>query len=268
MSNARYNETSFTIYLDARQSTWKQVTHRYNIDFGEVSRQKGLHDKRQFGWTDFDLSKAFTIPLAMKFPSKIIEKKWPNADFAVNCADCGTTGGLVFAGHIEGSFFPPSVDQFTLSVTPSAIQANLGLEISFGGSYNFTGQDFARQEFELIDIPLPSSWSIPQILHFGPKAKVIAGYELEAISGRATVSTGISASISDDSLAKVEIFGNRNLDIHGWVPTFAVQPLTVEAEITASGSLYAGIAVAIALEILGQYSTPYSYPFDVHTNDM
>lgn len=143
----------------------------------------------------------------------------------------------------------------TVSVTPDNLQANLGLEVTFGGRLNFRGKDFARQEWELVDIPLPYSWSIPRILFFGPKAKVIAGYELEEIAGRATVSTGVTATIPADSLAKVEIFGNRALDIHGWVPNFTTQPLTIEAEVTASGSLYAGLGVAVALEILGMFSS-------------
>lgn len=142
----------------------------------------------------------------------------------------------------------------TVSVTPDNIQTNLGLEVSFGGSYNFSGKSDARREFELLEIPLPSSWSIPGILHFGPKAKVIAGYKLESICGRATVSTDITATIPSDPIAKVEISGNKKLDIHGWMPIFQTQPLTIEAEITIEAELYAGIAVAVSLEILGKFS--------------
>ncbi|KAF2748758.1 hypothetical protein M011DRAFT_457470 [Sporormia fimetaria CBS 119925] len=246
--NARFDDKTLTIRLDAAKKTWKEVTSRYTMDFGEVER--GGNHKRQLDW---DYSKAFTVPLNSNFPRTIMQRKWPNADFGVFCVDCGTSGGLRFAGHIEGSLFG-GVDQLSMTVTPEAIQANLGFEVTFGGRYNFRGKDFARQEIEVIDIPLPYSWSIPGILFFGPKLKVIAGYELEEISGRATVSTGVSATIPDSSLAKAELFGNPGVEVNGWIPVFSAQPIEIEAEIVASGSLYAGLGVSVAVEILDDTS--------------
>ncbi|KAF1810764.1 hypothetical protein P152DRAFT_515569 [Eremomyces bilateralis CBS 781.70] len=243
VSSVRFDQSDFTIHMEAEKKTWKYIIHSYTLDFGEVEQARR---KRQ-SFLDFDLDKAFTLDLASTWPSKIIHKNWTHATFDVSCVDCGTSGQLVFSGHIEGSAFS-GIDKFMISATPRGLQAALNLEIAFEGLYKF-GKD-AKEEFELLTIPLPSGWRIPGVLTFGPNAKVLAGYELESVAGSATVTTGIAAKIPDDSLAKVDLFGKKKLDVHGWIPTFEIQPLQLQAELTATGSLWTKVAVAVSLEVL------------------
>lgn len=133
----------------------------------------------------------------------------------------------------------------------------MNLEVAFSGLYKF-GND-AAGEFDVVTIPLPAGWRIPGILTFGPNAKVVAGYQLDKIEGAATLSTGVTAKIPEDSIAKVDLFAQQKLDVHGWVPTFETKPLELQAEISASGFFYTKVAVAVSLEVLGML--PIILPF-------
>ncbi|KAH7397150.1 hypothetical protein BKA66DRAFT_566287 [Pyrenochaeta sp. MPI-SDFR-AT-0127] len=246
-SNVRFDQETLKVHLDVEKRTWKNVTRSYSLDFGEVQRGR---NKRQIS-----LDRAFTLDLSSNWPSKIINEKWTHKSgsvtFGVSCVECGTDGTLVFAGHIEGNPFT-GIDKLLVSATPNGIRADLNLEVAFSGNYNFKGKDFAKRDFTLIQIPLPYGIRIPGVFTFGPHADVIAGYELKSIEGEATIGTGVSAVIPDDSIAKVDVFGNKKVDVRGWIPTFETKPLTIEAQISASGTLYTKLAVAASIEVFDE----------------
>jgi hypothetical protein len=104
----------------------------------------------------------------------------------------------------------------------------------------------------LLTIPLPSGFSIPGLLTFGPNVDINAGLSLDSLEGEATISTGITATIPDSSVAKVDLLGKKAVDISGWVPQFTTDPIVVEAEIDAEVELYTELAVAVSLLVLGK----------------
>ncbi|GAB1320981.1 hypothetical protein MFIFM68171_11191 [Madurella fahalii] len=243
VSRASYHAHNLTIRLHAEKSTWRKVTRSYVIDFGEINRRL---PKRAF---DFNGDGVFTLYLASSWPRTFFNRTWDGTKFTVSCAECGTRGSLVFAGHIEGSVFG-GIDHLMISATPNNLGASLNLEAKLSGFYDFTGKDWASQEFELTTIPLPSGWRIPGILTFGPNGKLLAGYELTSIAGHATVTAGASASITDDSIAKVDIFSDDKVEIHGWIPTFEVQPPKLtEGGITVKGKDEDGISADVYVQI-------------------
>ena len=253
VSDVTFDQINLKVILDATKSSWKNVTHTYNIDFGEIQRggtQSNDVAKRQ------EFERALTLNLASSWPSKIFSKTWPHSSgsvtFDITCVECGTQGTLVFAGHIEGNPFT-GIDKLWISADPNGIRADLNLEVTLAGTYNFKGKDFAKSEWTLINIPLPYSIRIPRVFQFGPHADVIAGYELGAIEGEATIGAGVAAIIPDDSFAKVDIFGQRKLDVRGWIPKVEKKPLTFDAQISASGSFYTKLAVAASIEVFGEF---------------
>lgn len=168
----------------------------------------------------------------------------------INCNGCGTTGTLVFAGHIEASLFG-GLEKFELSATPNNIAANLDLEVLFEGEVDYVGLDPFAKEFTLLQLPLPSGWKIPGILTFGPNVQINAGFSVDYIGGSASVSTGVSARISDSAVAKVDLASKNPVQISGWIPQIQTQPLVIAAQIDAQVQLYTEIAVAVSLEVLG-----------------
>jgi hypothetical protein len=247
VSTVTFNTTDLTVKMEAEKKTWKAIASSYAMDFGQTP-----FNRNQKRFLDFDFDKRFELDLSSEWPEAIITEQFEHATFAVTCKDCGTTGSLVFAGHIEGSVFG-GIDKFMISAIPNNISASLNMEVSFGGSYDF--DDKAKKEFDLLTIPLPAGWTIPGVLTFGPNAKVSAGFALESISGQATISSGITARIPEDSIAKVDLFAQKKVDVHGWIPEFETKPLEIAAEITASGEVYTKLAVAVSLEVLGKSLT-------------
>lgn len=270
-SHAEFDDKQQTVTLDAIQTEWKNVSYRYTLDFGEVQtkqpwsqddnlNKRGAHsnDKRLF---DVSLSKAFTLDLSAKFPSQIVNWNVSNADvdasLEITCDNCGTTGTLVFAGHIEASLFG-GLETFEISATPHGIAANLALSLVFNGQIDFTGLPTQpTEEFTLVTLPLPSGWTVPGILTFGPNIQINAGYTINYIEGSATASAGISASIPDDSQAVVDLASKKPVTISGWIPQIQTQPLTVVAQLEAQAQVFTEIAVAVSLIVLGEYSQKF-----------
>ncbi|KAF9886762.1 hypothetical protein FE257_011139 [Aspergillus nanangensis] len=253
VSNAVFNDKTSTATLAATQSTWQKVSNSYTMDFGDIILgSDGSKDKR---WLDFDLSKAFTIDLSSEFPSEIanwtMTNPYVDAYLAISCDDCGTEGTLQFAGHVEGSVFG-GIDKFEVSATPHGISAHLGISLDFHGEVDFDSMPAPGDEFTLVELPLPSGWRVPGVLQFGPNVKINAGYTIERIIGDAHVSTGITASIPDDSVAKVDLSAEKAVDIHGWIPEIETDPLEISVQIDATAHLYTEVAVAASIEILDE----------------
>ncbi len=104
----------------------------------------------------------------------------------------------------------------------------------------------------LLTLPLPSGFSIPGLLIFGPNVDINAGLSLDSLEGEATITAGITSKIPDSSVAKVDLRAKQKLDISGWPPRFTTDPITIRAEIDAEVELYAEIAVAVSLLALGE----------------
>ncbi|PKY02708.1 hypothetical protein P168DRAFT_239504 [Aspergillus campestris IBT 28561] len=252
VSNAAFNDKTATVTLDSVESTWQKISNSYTMDFGDIMLGDSGKDKR---WLDFDLSKAFTVDLSSKFPSEIanwtLNTPYVDAHLAITCDDCGTEGTVKFAGHIEGSVFG-GLDKLEVSATPHGVSAHVGVSLDFHGDVDFEGLPAPGDEFTLLELPLPSGWRVPGVLTFGPNVKINAGYTVERIIGDAHVSTGITASIPDDSVAKVDLASKKKVDISGWKPKIEADPLEVSVQIDATAHLYTEVAVAASIEVLDE----------------
>jgi hypothetical protein len=216
------------------------------MDFGDYAPVPG-HKAR---FLDVSLNKAFTLDLSSSFPTSIVNWNTTGAHFSVNCNNCGTKGTLVFAGHIEASLFG-GVEKFEITATPFGIEADLNLDLEFEGEVDFGGLIPLQEDFTLLTLPIPSGWTIPHLLTFGPNVQIKAGIAVDYIEGSASLTTGISAKIPDDSIAKVDLTSKKPLTISGWIPTVETQPLHVEAQLNAGVELYTEVAVAVSLIVLG-----------------
>ena len=263
VSRLQYHPKNLTITMHAEKSSWRKVADMYTLDFGMTGAErmpvsaaiaKTLATRAWWDW-DVSFDPTFSLNLASKWPKVFLNKTFGPKDEAnlnVICADCGIQGGLTFAGHIEGSLLG-GIDHLVMSATPRGLSANLALEATFKGKFSFKNTDWAKGEEELFVIPLPYSFVIPKVLTFGPTAKLMGGWELKSIEGHATVTAGMSASIPDDSLAKVDVFSKDKVEIRGWTPKFDVQlPKLESAGITAKGNIYGKLAVALSLEVMDE----------------
>jgi hypothetical protein len=252
VSNAVFDDKASTAKLAATKSTWQKVSNTTVLDFGDiVLGHQGTKDKRVL---DVSLSKVFTLDLSSSFPTEIVNwtmnTPFADASLAINCVNCGTTGTLAFAGHVEASLFG-GLEKFELSATPRNIAANLDLALEFSGEVDFDGLIAPGNEWTLVELPLPAGWRIPGVLTFGPNVKINAGYSIEYIGGEASVKTGISARVPDSSVAKVDLASKNPVEISGWIPEIQTKPLEIEAQIHARAKLYTEVAVAASIDVFG-----------------
>src|SRR5262249_38844925 len=139
VSNATFDDRRFQISLNAVKSTWKNVSHTMILDFGDFVPNSLSTDKR---FLDISLNKAFTLDVSSQWPTEIahveIVKPYASAGLTLNCNGCGTTGTVVFAGHVEVGLFD-GLKVFQLSATPHDVSANLNLEVIFQGEVDYVG---------------------------------------------------------------------------------------------------------------------------------
>jgi hypothetical protein len=89
------------------------------------------------------------------------------------------------------------------------------------------------------------------VLTFGLNVDINAGLSMDRLEGEATITTGITATIPDSPVTKIDLLGQKAVDISGWIPQFTTDPITIEAEVDAEVELYTELAVAVSLLVLG-----------------
>lgn len=248
VSNAHFNDDKLEVTFDSAQSTWKEVSDTYVLDYGEFV--PGDLDRRS--WWDIDLDKAFTLDLSSDFPSQIFEFDIENSDgkltTAMSCKDCGTHGTLSFAGHIEVGV--GGVDKFELKMIPSGMSLNITTVLDIEGEID---TQIAPDPIEVQQVPLPSGWRIPGVAQFGPTAKVLAGIDFGQLSGKISISQYIAASIPDSSIAKVDLAGDgAPLEISGWMPNVDVDAPEVTGEIDTAFTAFLELFVGVGVSVLGK----------------
>lgn len=253
VSNVTFDSSSLTVHMDAVLKTWKDVAHTYTLDFGDFTPSTQTKEKR---FLDVSFDKSFTVDLTSTLPTDIFsltsDDGLRNVSLGINCNDCGTTGDIVFSGHIEASLFD-GITVLQLSATPHNIAANLNLTFELEGMLNLDVSDPLQFNKKLLIIPLPGGgFTIPDLITFGPNAQVSAGVALDSLEGQASIEFGIHASIPNTAVAVVDLHSKQTVDIHGWEPVIIAQPLEIEAEIEVEIELYTEIAVAVSLLFFGK----------------
>ena len=248
VSNVQFDSSSLTVYLDAVLSTWKEVAQTYTLDFGELTPSTEATEKRLFS-IGFD--KSFTVDLTSTLPTDIfslaIDNSLGNVSLALDCHDCGTTGDIVFSGHVEASLFS-GITVLQLSATPHNVAANLNLTLELDGELNMEQTEPYQVNEKILTIPLPGAgFTIPDLITFGPNAQVSAGFALDSLEAGASIEFGVHASIPNTAVAVVDLHSKQTVDIHGWEPVITTQPLEVHAEIEAQVELYTELSIAVNL---------------------
>ncbi|KAL3480821.1 hypothetical protein BJX99DRAFT_254154 [Aspergillus californicus] len=255
VSKVTFDDKTRKVVLDATESTWKKVMNTFVLDFGEVvlgNNNNNDNDKRDI---IPDLDKKFTLDVSSSFPEEIfsweIETGVLNATLQANCNDCGTEGALVFAGHVEASlgWTGVDIDKFELSVKPQGVKAHVGVSLEFDGEVDFREFIQPSEEFNLLDIPI-SGWRIPKVFEFGPHIEINAGYVIDYIGGSAVFSTGITATIPDTAIAKLDLKAEDSVQVSGWTPEIETDPLVLRAQIDAQTRLYTEIALSVSINVL------------------
>jgi hypothetical protein len=248
VNTVSYDTTEFKVFLNATEKTWKEVAHTYKLDWGRFlpssPENVSSTDRRSL----INWNPSFSVDLNQQFHADF----FPTAtlgpfSFTIGCNDCVSKGTLQFAGHVESDIWN-GLSAFSISAIPHGISVGFDLEFEVSGSLPFGGWNKA---WDLGAIGIPG-FTIDEVLKVGPNINVAAGFNLSAWQGSATLTSGISASIPDQSLAEVDMFAKKAVQIYGWQPAFQAKPLDIGVAIGLGLELFIQTSVELSLDCLGK----------------
>ncbi|KAH8683173.1 hypothetical protein BGZ60DRAFT_367994, partial [Tricladium varicosporioides] len=247
---ATYDEPKNTVHFNASQKSWEELSTAYTIQWGQetemptttigndtmASNSSQLEKRLSL---DPQINKDFDINVGHTINKNLYTKTTKQGlGFNVDCENCGTKGKFHFAGHIKTSLTHPlTPKEWTMSVTPQGVGADVN--VAFGVSGDLTKP--WGEEIQLVHIPI-SGINIEGVLHVGPEFTLDAGFALSAVSGSATLRTGVSATISDKAIFFVDFLDSSKSKIDGWKPEINTKPVNVDAEVNGKLELYTQLA--------------------------
>ncbi|KAK4445695.1 hypothetical protein QBC34DRAFT_471872 [Podospora aff. communis PSN243] len=260
VSHIAFDPAALVIRLDAVKKMWSEVTYEYELNFG-AALTRPTPNKRAL--LDFAYDGAYEIPLTTPFPTDLFaftagDSGAANFKFDVKCQQCGIFGKLAISGYAAGNYLT-GVKQVDFSVRPFGVRADLNLELFFSGQYQpgMYGLPDIKAVQPLLDKSLlallPAGWLIDGLVDLGPAIRIEAGVELESLSGTARLGAGLTATVPEDSVARLALKSEDVLQVDGWIPDIEVKPISLEAQVTAIVKLYTQIVPSFDCVIFGQH---------------
>jgi hypothetical protein len=249
--NVDYDDNRHIAYLYGLEKDWSVVAHTFDLDYGKATvvqpQRRSTDLVKRFGPT-FTYDKDVTMNLAHNWNRNLIDLTTPGGiKLKVDCTDCGTRGQLMFSGHIKVDL--SSIKEFSISASPKDFGADLGLSIQAQGTSSLA---FTWQK-SLGEVAL-AGFDIPKVASLGAVLNYNAGVTLTNWTGKATVAYGVSASLSNNAIFKIDLKDpNNKFEFSGWAPSFSQMPLKVEAQVSADMEIYSQPEVSLQLSVLGRY---------------
>jgi len=238
-----------TMNLKIEPQSWKDSLKDYELKWGEQIPVP-LQRRWDFGLPDVGKSFGFDFSVAHPFPTQIFSETAGKVGMDLVCNECGTQGSLSFSGEVRGTI--TGLTKASATIRPKGISAAVNLGMKLSADSSALGFPAFSKHWTLATIPVPNAgFSIPHILTLGPNIQINAGFELNQIRAAAMISSGVTATIPDSSVASIDLMSKKQLDVSGWKPTFDFKPLTVSAELEAQAEFFIEAAAAISLLILG-----------------
>jgi hypothetical protein len=114
----------------------------------------------------------------------------------------------------------------------------------------------------LLTLPLLGGFDIPGILKLGPNLDIDAGFAASALNGSAIIRGGSKASISDNSIAKIDMLAVMLGDVEdfvekfsGWSPSITPIPLDITAEVEAEANAYLQFSLQLSFDLFSNYNS-------------
>ncbi|KAI5456071.1 hypothetical protein BGZ63DRAFT_323377, partial [Mariannaea sp. PMI_226] len=220
ITHVAFDTPALTATLTGPATPWASLLDDVTLRMKSTSGGPGL-DKR---WSD---KGSFSI--AHDFSRNIFNKTVDGVTFAIQCANCKTTGGFEYDISLGGT----NQASFT---TTNGLGASLGLGVSASGGLT-TNLD--RYSLNLLTIPL-GGIHIPHLVDLGPEVTIDAVAAIKTISGKIEADMGVAMTIPDGTTLRVG--GGSSDDIK---PQFNL----IGPSISASASIKVSVGPVITLDI-------------------
>jgi hypothetical protein len=237
---------TLTVELRLVKKTWKEVLTVYTLKWGD----NALPTLRKRFGPEISKSWNFDFSVAHAFPHNILTLNDQKVGINLVCNNCGTKGSMSFSGEIKASI--TGIDAASVTVKPKGVQAAINIGIELDADFNLIGFDPIQKQWTVATIPIPDAgFTIEGVLTIGPNVQINAGFALHSVHGKALISTGVTATVPDDSIASVDLKAKKSVNVHGWKPDIKFDPLSTHAELNATVEFYVEAATAVSLLFLG-----------------
>ena len=275
-----YDIGNFTAYLSANKTTWKEAAHTSHLDFGQIGGSNSPYygnsivsqPLNNFTSKPSTISRRGTydswagIDLTQNWNKGLFSTTIHGVQVGLSCIDCGITGQIEIAGHIE--YGAAGVYVFTIKALPKNVGMRMNLKLTAEGTLigNWVWNE------HLLTLPLLGGFDIPGVIKFGPNLGIDAGFITSALNGTAIITGGSKASISDSSIAEIDVGAivKENIEniikqFSGWGPSITPIPLDITAEVEAEAKAYLQFSIQLSLDLFGNYDSCSLY---AETNDL
>jgi hypothetical protein len=253
-----YDMGNFTAYLYANKTTWKKAAHTFHLDFGQVGGSNSL----------FYSNSTMSQPLnnLTSKPSTIFHRATYEKQVGIDLTQNWNKG--LFRTTIDGiqvgliEYSAAVVYVFTIDAQPKNVGMHMDLKLTAEGK--LIGNWVWNKN--LLTLPLLGGFDIPGILKLGPNLDIDAGFAASALNGSAIIRGGSKASISDNSIAKIDMLAVILGDVEdfvmkfsGWSPSITPIPLDITAEVEAEANAYLQFSLQLSFDLFSNYNSCSSY---------
>ena len=141
--------------------------------------------------------------------------------------------------------FIPTAASITLQ--PQGVSLSISPKLGIAANLS----DKFNDEQVIATIPLDDI-DIPGVLQVGPGIKVYAGYQIGPVVGNATLSSGISISISDSVPLTLDLMTPGISGSKSWETSVNTSPLTLSALLNAAIQVWVGAGIELGGSVLGE----------------
>lgn len=236
VNHITWDNSSFTATLDGSASSWVDALPESSLHFSSSGIGTTALQKRS-------KPHDYTLSMAQDFSmDDIISETVDGVTVELGCSPCFSTGELDFELEVDNLLKHTG----RLSVTPSGLATLITMTLKVSGELDTA----LETNVPILTIPLDGT-NIGDLVKIGPQLVVSVGASMSNWTASAEASFGTWMNISDSSNATIDFKDLTKSSSTSWTPSFTQQSSNLSAQISASGEVYAEIAIDFDLEILG-----------------
>lgn len=238
VSKLAYDEDQNIARLTSTPQDWKTIAHSYDLQVGNVDFPDGGLQSRDLTY-DASMSLFSAFPFSFAVTEDGLTSK-------IECSDCYTHGTMALQLKISQVVLIPVGASMRLA--PRGVSAEMKVTLTESGTLN-SAKSFNKT---VASIPLDAIEILDGIVSIGPFLDILIGFEISAISGSASVSSGATVTLSDSAILELDLLNPSNNQFSGWVPSVDPIPLAVDAKISGGIAVFAQLSLDLKAEALGE----------------
>ncbi|KAG9241379.1 hypothetical protein BJ878DRAFT_545310 [Calycina marina] len=191
-----------------------------------------------------DTQKSFTVDLNRILPEQIYSGSFGRFNLDLTSPAGVMTGTIQIMGNID--FDADGISSLVIEIVPKGVGIDLPLTFAATGVLRRGW----TKNVELFTQGIPG-FTVPKLFALGPTLKLEAGFDITAVSGSITASTGVQTQLNDGAKASVDVKKMKDLGSSGWKGSLKVKPFKVkQAQVDAAAEIYVTMSINLEATVL------------------